>query len=63
MVLKYLIKDYPIQTLYFGIANVVANALVMLRYALSKMFQYPVLESYANSHQLRCSLGLTEHRG
>jgi hypothetical protein len=32
MVLKYLIKDYPIQTLYFGIANVVANGLVMLRY-------------------------------
>lgn len=36
MVLKYLIKDYPIQTLYFGIANVVANALVMLRYVLLK---------------------------
>lgn len=32
MVLKYLIKDYPIQTLYFGIANIVANGLVMLRY-------------------------------
>ncbi|CEO58374.1 Vacuolar protein sorting-associated protein 68 [Penicillium brasilianum] len=30
MVLKYLVKDYPIQTLYFGIANVVANGLVML---------------------------------
>ncbi|KAJ5826203.1 hypothetical protein N7474_003341 [Penicillium riverlandense] len=30
MVLKYLIKDYPIQTLYFGIANVIANALTML---------------------------------
>jgi hypothetical protein len=30
MVLKYLIKDYPIQTLYFGIANVVANGLVMM---------------------------------
>jgi hypothetical protein len=34
MVLKYLIKDYPITTLYFGIANVVANGLVMLRYVL-----------------------------
>lgn len=32
MVLKYLIKDYPKTTLYFGIANVVANGLVMLRY-------------------------------
>lgn len=31
MVLKYLIQDYPIQTLYFGIANVVANGLVMIR--------------------------------
>jgi hypothetical protein len=31
MVLKYLVKDYPIQTLYFGIANVVANGLIMLR--------------------------------
>jgi hypothetical protein len=31
MVLKYLIKDYPLQTLYFGIANIVANGLVMLR--------------------------------
>lgn len=32
MVLKYLIKQYPLPTLYFGIANVVANGLVMLRY-------------------------------
>ena len=46
MVLKYLIKDYPIQTLYFGIANVVANGLVMLRYiqvlttSLILMFTY-----------------------
>jgi hypothetical protein len=31
MVLKYLIKDYPLKQLYFGIANVIANALVMLR--------------------------------
>ncbi|CAG7997320.1 unnamed protein product [Penicillium nalgiovense] len=35
MVLKYLIKDYPIQTLYFGIANIVANGLVMLSYSRS----------------------------
>lgn len=32
MVLKYLIKSYPFPTLYFGIANVIANGLVMLRY-------------------------------
>jgi hypothetical protein len=30
MVLKYLMKGYPLPTLYFGIANVVANGLVML---------------------------------
>lgn len=32
MVLKYLIQGYPMPTLYFGIANVVANGLVMIRY-------------------------------
>lgn len=32
MVLKYLIQGYPMPTLYFGIANVVANGLVMLRF-------------------------------
>lgn len=32
MVLKYLIKQYPLPTLYFGIANVIANGLVMLRF-------------------------------
>lgn len=31
MTLKYIIKGYPLQTLYFGIANVIANGLVMLR--------------------------------
>ncbi|EEA18964.1 Vacuolar protein sorting-associated protein 68 [Talaromyces marneffei ATCC 18224] len=30
LVLKYVMKDYPLQTLYFGIANVIANGLVML---------------------------------
>jgi len=30
MILKYVLKNYPLQTLYFGIANVIANALVML---------------------------------
>lgn len=38
MVLKYLVNDYPIQTLYFGIANVVANGLVMLRYVVPQGF-------------------------
>lgn len=30
MILKYLIHGYPMPTLYFGIANVVANGLVMM---------------------------------
>jgi len=34
MVLKYLFKDYPLRTMYMGVANVVANGLVMLRYVL-----------------------------
>jgi hypothetical protein len=32
MVLKYLFKDYPLKTMYMGVANVVSNGLVMLRY-------------------------------
>lgn len=32
LVLKYLVHDYPFPTLGFGVSNVVANALVMLRY-------------------------------
>jgi len=31
LVLKYLIHHYPFPTLGFGVSNVVANALVMLR--------------------------------
>lgn len=34
MVLKYLIKGYPLQTLYFGIANVIANGLIMISTAV-----------------------------
>jgi len=34
LVLKYVVKDYPLHTLYFGIANVVANSLVMLSSAV-----------------------------
>ena len=30
MVLKYLVNDYAFQTIYMGVANVIANALVML---------------------------------
>ncbi len=31
MVLKYIVPDYPFPTLWFGVANVIANAMIMLR--------------------------------
>lgn len=31
LVLKYVVPNYPFPTLYFGIANVIANGLIMLR--------------------------------
>ena len=37
MILKYIINNYPLPTLYFGIANVVANGLVMLRFVPSAL--------------------------
>ncbi|PGH03052.1 hypothetical protein AJ80_08747 [Polytolypa hystricis UAMH7299] len=30
LVLKYVLKEYPLQIVYFGIANVIANGLIML---------------------------------
>ena len=32
LVLKYVVPGYPFPTLYFGIANVVANGLIMIRF-------------------------------
>lgn len=49
MVLKYVIHDYPFRTLYFGIANVVANGLIMLRYS------WPVQELYFSYPLTLCS--------
>ena len=40
LVLKYLVHNYPFPTLGFGVSNVVANSLVMLR------FQPPYLGHY-----------------
>ncbi len=37
LVLKYVVPDYGFPALYFGIANVVSNGLIMLRFV-----QYPV---------------------
>ena len=47
MVLKYLFKDYPLRTMYMGVANVVANGLVMLRYVLLSQVTW-CETSYAN---------------
>lgn len=35
MVLKFLFKDYPLRTVWLGVANVVGNALIMLRYVFA----------------------------
>ena len=34
LVLKYVVPEYPFPTLYFGIANVIANGLIMLRFEM-----------------------------
>ena len=34
MVLKYIVPQYPFPTLWFGVANVIANVLVSLRYPI-----------------------------
>lgn len=34
MVLKYIVEQYEFETMYFGIANVVANSMIMLRYVV-----------------------------
>jgi hypothetical protein len=62
-VLKYLIKEYPLQTLYFGIANVVANGLVMLRFV--DVFPAAIHPSRLLTGLLQyyCSMDLAEHRG
>ena len=36
MVLKYIVPNVEWPTIWFGVANVVANALVMLRYVLMR---------------------------
>ena len=34
LVLKYVVPEYSLQIMYFGIANVIANGLIMLRYSI-----------------------------
>lgn len=42
--LKYVVPEYGFPALYFGIANVVANGLIMLRYVLPCLQTSSILE-------------------
>src|SRR5271156_2961095 len=64
MVLKYLFKDYPLRTMYMGVANVVANGLVMLRYVLwSQVRWFEICRMLIWLSQFRRTMGVTEHGG
>lgn len=39
LVIKYIVPEYPFETMYFGVANVVANGLIMLRWVVFSYFQ------------------------
>ena len=59
LVMKYIVPGYVWPTIWMGIGNVVANALVMMRYVdLSKSRSVE-----ADTMQLCCSLDCTEHGG
>jgi hypothetical protein len=57
MVLKYVVPSYPFPTLWFGVANVLANALIMLRYVTSPPHD-PQISFW---FQLCCALDLAKH--
>ena len=63
MVLKYIVPGYPTPTLYFGVANVIANGLIMLRYAFPRPQAHPCYYSSANVSQFCRTLGLAEYGG
>lgn len=51
LILKYVIKQYATEVLYFGIANVVANSLVMMRLVLLSVLPgiFRILTSFISS--------------
>ena len=50
LVLKYVVPQYPFPTLYFGIANVLANGLIMLRFvAISPVSLISLLIHHSSS--------------
>lgn len=60
MVLKYVVPQYPFPTLWFGVANVIANALVSLRYDTANN---RLKSASINRCQLRYPVGVSEHGG
>ena len=63
MVLKYIVPGYPAHTLYFGVANVIANGLIMLRYACHPTSGTPLRFSSADIAQFCRALGFAEYGG
>ena len=63
MVLKYIVPGYPTQTLYFGVANVIANSLIMLRYACFPALGISSNYSSANLAQFCRTMGFAEYGG
>lgn len=45
LVLKYITPGHPFPTLYFGVANPIANGLIMLRYLMSMVVRMISLTS------------------
>ena len=45
LVLKYLVPNYPFPTLYFGVANVVANGLIMIRCGRYDIYDRPIADA------------------
>jgi hypothetical protein len=61
MVLKYVVNDASWPALWMGVSNVVANALVMLRYVSMKVGM--MCEIYADISQFGHPLGKPEYGG
>jgi len=57
LVLKYVVPEYPFPTLYFGIANVIANGFIMLRYVTPSLD----MDDTDQGLQLGGTLDLTEY--
>jgi hypothetical protein len=64
MVLKYIVRDAAWPALWMGVANVIANALVMLRYAVAMWREVEMrCELYADFLQFGHSMGEPEYGG